>query len=1041
VNFGDIRKLATSEWENLRSSPSPIIYIGAATCGRAAGALGILKTVEDLNNSLNLNASIIQVGCLGPCYAEPIAGITKPGKSQVIYNNLTPESISAIIKDYLLNDNPRPDLAFGYLGNEKIDSIPNLFDIPFFKPQVHSILRHCGIIDPENINHYIANGGYSGLAKALSLKPEEILDEIEKAGVKGRGGAGFSTAQKWRFCRKSPGDTKYIICNADEGDPGAFMNRSLLEGDPHSVLEGMLIGGYTIGAAEGYIYCRAEYPLALERLRLAINQMEKYGLVGENILGSGFNFKFKIKEGAGAFVCGEETALIASIEGKRGMPRPRPPFPAVSGLWGKPTNINNVETWANVSLIMQRGSDSYGKYGTEKSKGTKTFALVGKVERTGLIEVPLGVTIKNIIYDIGGGILKNKAFKAIQTGGPAGGCLSAGMLDLQVDYETLAKAGSIMGSGGMIVADESTCIVDLAKYFLAFTQAESCGKCTPCRAGTRQMLDILERITQGEGQPEDIAKLEKLAKTINSGALCGLGQNAPNPVLTTLRYFRDEYEDHIYNKHCKAAVCTGLVIAPCSHTCPVGINVPKYVAQIERGEYKDAVETIREKNPFPGICGRICHHPCERRCRRGEIDEPVAIRALKRFATDWYFDHIDEIPEPKPFPRTKVEKIAVIGAGPAGLTCAYFLAQMGYGVTVFESSPTAGGMLSGALPEFRLPGSLVQKEVDYIVKRGVEIRYNTPINETLTLEQLKQQGYSAFFIAAGAQNSQSLGIPGEGADIKGFYYGLNFLQDVREGKKVTIGSRVAVIGGGNVALDAARTALRLGSKEVEIYYRRSRDEMPVSEIEYDETVEEGIKINFLVSPTSLVSQNGKITGINLVKMELGELDSSGRRRPNPIKGSDFEVKIDTVIAAVGQSADTSFLSPEEEMEKTGQGRLKVNNNNLATSIPGVFAGGDFVTGPAMVIDAISAGRRAALAIDKYLNGDDSYIRLYDKKSDVVPLPGTEKQESEAIEPQQKIPVISVGQREGNFKEIELGYSEEQAVKEARRCLRCDLENI
>jgi NADH-quinone oxidoreductase subunit F len=1040
VNFKDIQQQAVSEWEKLQKSPQPRIYVGAATCGRAAGALSIIKTIEDLNKSLKLNATIIQVGCLGPCYAEPMVGITKPGKSQIIYNNLTPELIREIIKDYLLNDNPRSDLAFGYIGDEKVDHIPHLFDVPFFKPQVHSILRNCGLIDPENINHYIANGGYSGLEKALSLQPEEILDEIEKSGLKGRGGAGFSTAQKWRFCRRSPGDAKYIICNADEGDPGAFMNRSLLEGDPHSVLEGMLIGAYTIGAAEGYIYCRAEYPLALERLRLAMKQMEKYGLVGENILGSNFSFNFKIKEGAGAFVCGEETALIASIEGKRGMPRPRPPFPAVSGLWGKPTNINNVETWANAALIMQKGSALYNKYGTEKSKGTKTFALVGKVERTGLIEVPLGITIKNIIYDIGGGILKNKRFKAVQTGGPAGGCLSAGMLDLQVDYDTLAKAGSIMGSGGMIVADESTCIVDLAKYFLAFTQAESCGKCTPCRSGTRQMLDVLERITRGEGRPEDIAKLENLADTINKGALCGLGQNAPNPVLTTLRYFREEYEDHIYNKHCRAAVCKELVIAPCSSTCPAGINVPKYVAQIERGEYIGAVETIRERNPFPGICGRICHHPCERRCRRGEIDDPIAIRALKRFATDWYFDHINEIPEPKPFPRTKVEKVAVIGAGPAGLTCAYFLAQMGYGVTVFEAASSAGGMLSGALPEFRLPGDLVQKEVDYIVKRGVDIRYNTPVNDKFNLEQLKQQGYSAVFIAAGAQRSQPLGVPGEGTDNKGFYYGLSFLQEVRAGKPVEIGSRVAVIGGGNVALDAARTALRLGAKDVEIYYRRSRDEMPVTEIEYDEAVEEGIKMNFLTSPTSIIRSNGKVTGIKLIKMELGELDSSGRRRPNPIEGSDFEVKIDAVIAAVGQSPDLSFLSAGADLDKNEWGLLKVDSNNLSTNIPAVYAGGDFITGPAMVIDAISAGRRAALAIDKYINGDDSFIRMYDKKSDVVPLPRSVNQQSEAVEPQQKVSVISIEQREGNFKEIEIGYSEEQAVIEARRCLRCDLES-
>jgi len=448
------------------------------------------------------------------------------------------------------------------------------------KPQVRIILRNCGFIDPENINHYIANEGYSGLVKALKMTPEAIIEEIKKSGLRGRGGAGFSTGQKWDSCRTAPGGEKYIICNADEGDPGAFMNRALLEGDPHSVLEGIVIGAYAIGANQGYIYCRAEYPLALERLRLALHQMEECGLIGDNILDSGFNFHIKIKEGAGAFVCGEETALMASIEGKRGMPRPRPPFPAISGLWGKPTNINNVETWANAALILQRGSEWYAQYGSERSKGTKTFALVGKVELTGLIEVPLGITLGEIIYDIGGGILKGKGFKAVQTGGPSGGCLPASMLNSPVDYESLTAAGSIMGSGGMIVADEDTCMVDLTKYFLSFTQAESCGKCPPCRVGTRQMLGILERITQGEGKPGDIEQLEKLANTVKQSALCGLGQTAPNPVLTTIRYFRDEYEAHINEKRCPALVCKDLIsfyILPdkcqgcmiCLRNCPV----------------------------------------------------------------------------------------------------------------------------------------------------------------------------------------------------------------------------------------------------------------------------------------------------------------------------------------------------------------------------------------------------------------------------------------------------------------------------------------
>ncbi|GAH30206.1 unnamed protein product, partial [marine sediment metagenome] len=403
---------------------------------------------------------------------------------------LTPEIIPQLIEDYVINDNPRPDLALGTVGDGSVDGIPKLFELPMLKPQVRIVLRNCGIIDPENINHYIAQGGYSGLVRALGMKPEEVIEEIKRSGLRGRGGAGFPTGLKWEFCRKAPGKVKYLICNADEGDPGAFMNRSLLEGDPHAVLEGILIGAYAIGATEGYIYIRAEYPLAIERLELALRQVAEYGLIGDNILGSNFSFHITIKQGAGAFVCGEETALMASIEGKRGMPRSRPPFPAQSGLWGKPTNINNVGTWGHVSAILQRGSNWYAGYGSEKSKGTKVFALAGKVNRTGLIEVPMGISLQEIIYGIGGGTPNGKQFKAVQTGGPSGGFLPASLLNLPVGYEELTEAGSIMGSGGMIVLDEDNCIVDTAKFFLSFTQAESCGKCVPCRLGTKQMLDI-----------------------------------------------------------------------------------------------------------------------------------------------------------------------------------------------------------------------------------------------------------------------------------------------------------------------------------------------------------------------------------------------------------------------------------------------------------------------------------------------------------------------------------------------------------------------
>ena len=428
-----------------------------------------------------------------------------------------------------------------------------------FKSQVRRTLGKCGLIDPTNINHYLAQDGYSGLEKALQTGPERVIEEVKKSGLRGRGGAGFPTWRKWQFCREAPGSEKYLVCNADEGDPGAFMNRSLLEGDPHALLEGMLIAGYAIGAQAGYVYCRAEYPLALERLRTAIAQATEYKLLGQNILDSGFNFHLKVKEGAGAFVCGEETALLASIEGERGMPRPRPPFPAQSGLWGKPTIINNVETLASVALILQHGAEWFAQYGTEKSKGTKTFALVGQIKNTGLAEVPLGITLKEMIYDIGGGVLEDKPFKAVQTGGPSGGCIPYKLLDTPVDYDSLQAAGTIMGSGGMVVMDENTCMVDFARYFLDFAQKESCGKCLPCRLGTKQLLDILEDITHGKGRPEDIDLLFELAEAIKKGSLCGLGQTAPNPVLTTIRYFRDEYEAHVKYKRCPAGTCKALI--------------------------------------------------------------------------------------------------------------------------------------------------------------------------------------------------------------------------------------------------------------------------------------------------------------------------------------------------------------------------------------------------------------------------------------------------------------------------------------------------
>ena len=975
-------------------------------------------------------------GCHGFCEQGPNVVVEPDG---IFYTRVEGEDAAEIVSSHLRQGKPVERLF--YRDPVTGQAVPNYSDIKFYKGQQRIILRNCGHINPEKIDDYIAHGGYRALEKALlRMKPQGVIEEITKAGLRGRGGAGFPTARKWEFCRSAPGEQKYIICNADEGDPGAFMDRSILEADPHAVIEGLTIAGYAIGATEGYIYVRAEYPLAVKRFCTALEQAKERGFQGKNILSSGFDFAIHVKEGAGAFVCGEETALIASIESRRGMPRPRPPFPAQSGLDGKPTIINNVKTLATVPVIIDRGAEWFAGLGTEKSRGTAVFALTGKIANSGLVEVPMGTPLSHIIFDIGGGIPRDKRFKAVQTGGPSGGCIPAQFLDVPVEYDTLSKLGSIMGSGGMVVLDDSTCMVEIARYFLSFTQAESCGKCTPCRLGTRQMLEILTRITQGKGQDKDLDTLLSIAATVKECSLCGLGQTCPNPVLTTIKYFRDEYEAHIKEKRCPAAVCDALMISPCQHTCPVGINIPKYVAHIAAGEYLDAIETIRERNPFPAICGRICHHPCETRCRRGELDESVAIRSLKRFAADWYFDHASALPEPKPFPKTRKQKVAVIGAGPTGLSCAYFLAQKGYPVTDFEALPVGGGMLSVAIPQFRLPKEVIQSEIDYIAKRGVEIRYNTPINVNFTVEDLKKEGYAAVFIAAGAQRSQRIGIPGELEDIEDFYYGLRFLRDVKVGKQVRVGRRVAVIGGGNVALDAARTALRLGAEDVNIYYRRSRSEMPVTEVEYDEAVAGGIKVNFLVSPTRIASNNWRATGLQCIQMRLGEPDGNGRRRPVPITGSEFFVEADTVIAAVGQAPDLSFLPPGSALERTRWETLVVDGNKLATSVAGVFAGGDFVTGPGMVIDAIAAGRRAAIAIDKYLRNDTSRVDIYDlKQKGNGEKPPSEPDESWETQRRLEIPKLPAEERKRCFEEIEQGFPEEKARLEAKRCLRCDLE--
>lgn len=546
---------------------------GCKSAGSKEVQLAFSRAIEA--KGLSDEVMVVETGCHGFCEHGPLVIVYPEG---TFYCQVKAEDVEEIVESHLFKGR----IVERLLYHEPLthESIPNYLEINFYKKQHRLVLENCGAINPEQIEEYIAVGGYEALAKAVTtMSPEDVIEEIKKSGLRGRGGGGFPTGMKWQFAKASVSDKKYVICNADEGDPGAFMDRSVLEGDPHKILEGMAVCGYAIGADEGYIYVRAEYPLAIKRLRIAIEQAEAMGLLGENIFGSGFSFKLHIKEGAGAFVCGEETALMASIEGKRGMPRPRPPFPAVAGLWGKPTNINNVETFGNVAAIITNGADWYAGFGTEKSKGTKVFALTGKINNTGLAEVPMGITMREIIYDIGGGINGGKKFKAVQIGGPSGGCLPESMLDLSIDYDSLTAAGAMMGSGGLVVMDEDTCMVDVAKFFLNFTQSESCGKCTPCREGTKRMLEVLTRITEGQGREGDIELLEELARNIKETALCGLGQTAPNPVLSTLKYFRHEYEAHIKEKRCPAGACEKLAnyeitdackgCGLCARQCPV----------------------------------------------------------------------------------------------------------------------------------------------------------------------------------------------------------------------------------------------------------------------------------------------------------------------------------------------------------------------------------------------------------------------------------------------------------------------------------------
>lgn len=1014
----------------------PTLVLCAGTGGQASGSNDIMRVIKRtiLERRLGDRIHLRITGCQGFCEMDPFI-VVEPGHQ--LYPKLKMEDVPRVI-DCALRGAVDEELIY----REPHETKPyyRQSDIPFFKGQTRTLLGANQKLDPIRIHNYLEQDGYAALEKVLLKQdPEWIIAEVKASGLRGRGGAGFPTGRKWELARASGnGKPKFVVCNCDEGDPGAYMDRSLLEGNPHQIVEGLLIAGIAIGASRGIVYVRSEYPLAVKHTIIALRQARDLGLLGRNILGTGIDFDVDIVRGAGAFVCGEETALIQSVMGYMGVPRQRPPYPIEKGIDNCPTCINNVETLANVPVVIKHGAAEFARVGVPGNAGTKIFSLVGKIRNTGLVEVPLGIRIRDVVYDIGGGAPGRAKIKAVQTGGPSGGCIPAEKFDLPIDYDSLAQAGSIMGSGGMIVMDDDTCMVDIARYFMNFLKDESCGKCFTCRKGTQRMWEILDDVSRGKATLEQLDVLQELAEVVKDTTMCGLGQTASNPVLSTLRYFRKEYERHIINKRCDAFVCSDLVGAPCQAACPLGTEAWRYVAHIARGEYDKAYNVIREANPFPSVCARVCNHPCEERCRAGATGgDPVAIRALKRFITD----RIDPASfRPVRMPRGEnLPPVAVVGSGPAGLTTAHYLSLKGYKVTVFEQDAEPGGMLFSAIPGYRLPREVLQKEILSLLDENVTLRCNTALGRDVTLDSLFAEGFKAIFVALGAHKSLRLGLDGE--DARGVIPSITFLKASNlRGEELAKG-RVGVVGGGNSAVDAARTALRQKDvKSVTIFYRRTQNEMPALAEEVEAAVKEGVRLEILTAPSKIVTKNGKLTGIELIRNRLGEVDASGRRKPIPIRRSEFLVPLDTLIVAISEGSDTDCVSVAgaNRVDTTPSGTIRIEPEMLTTNRPGVFAGGDVVTGPNTVVDAIAAGKKAAVMIDRYLSAEPlvqpAEVRLPKEYIEPPPRHAEEIAPSDRAQPQ----TAPIQMRRRSFTEVEMTLAFEDATREAMRCLRCDL---
>jgi NADH-quinone oxidoreductase subunit F len=1057
-SINDLRKLRKVLFNNTNNK-KPCLVVCDGTACKATGSNEIIGTIKRyiIEKGLTGRLSLRITGCHGYCEMGPFI-LTEPQKA--LYVKVKTDDIPRIIEALLLNEYVY-DLL--YTDPHTGERYYRQEDIPFYKNQQRTILRLNQEIDPVRIYDYIVQGGYRALESVLLKQNRKwVIDEVIKSGLRGRGGAGFPTGFKWELlASQSSNGGKFLICNADEGDPGAYMDHGILEGNPQSIIEGMVIGAYGTNATEGIVYVRNEYPTAIKHLNIAIQQAYDLGFMGENILGTGFSFDIKIVKGAGAFVCGEETALIRSVEGKTGEPRQRPPFPVQKGINGRPTAINNVETWANIPLIFRLGAEKFAAIGTKNNSGTKIFSLVGKIRNTGLVEVPMGISIREIVYNIGGGPAGKAKIKAVQTGGPSGGCIPANMFDLTVDYDSLAAAGSIMGSGGMIVMDENTCMIDVAKYFMNFLKDESCGKCFTCRKGTQRMYEILEDISKGKGTPEHLNTLKELAEVVKDTTMCGLGQTASNPVLSTLRYFYDEYQDHVINKRCKSFTCRDLTGVPCQTACPLDTETWHYIYMIRKGKFKEAYSIIREANPFPSVCARVCDRKCETRCNLAVSGgEAIAIRALKRFVTD----RVDPFSF-KPLRTIKKNKynckVAVIGAGPAGLSAAHYLSLLGCKVTIFEAADEPGGMLISCIPAYRLPREVVSKEIKSILDDNITLRCGVALGRDITIDDIFKDSFNAVFLATGADKSYTLGLEGE--DTENIYSSMKFLKAHNlKGEELAQGN-VGIIGGGNSAVDAARVAIRQKKvKSVTLFYRRTGMDMPAyaEEVEaameegikietlvtpikiryIEEAVDEGVKVETLVTPVKIDIINGHLADVRFIRNKLGEFDSSGRRSPVPVPGTEFSVKLDTLIVAIGERPDSECLT-SMGLEIDNSGRLKTDINTLCANRKGVFAGGDLVTGPNTVVDAIAAGKKAADMIYRYLMNQKLDLEPKEKIPRIPVEMAKERYEEAENTIRVNPSVLPAESRKKNFDEVEMAMSAEQAIYESKRCLRCYLDFI